>query len=215
MRHWLLRLSQWTMMCLALIVVCPAPGLGQTSTWEQLMAAAVTAMDAGRLGEAENLFLKSVTEAERFLPDDPRLPQSLTALATLYDGQTRFDEAETLLKRALTLRERALGRGHADVAITLAALARHYRDRGRLSEAAALYRQALTMLEKTLGPEHPETGITRTGLGALYVAQGWYPEAEEMWRRRGGPTTAPWPPPSIISAICIDCGAGIPTPSGR
>src|SRR5512145_1711283 len=122
---------RWFVMGLIFAAVAPASAYGQGVSWEQLMADATTAMQAGRLAEAEALFVKSVAEAERLLPDDPRLPQSLTALGGLYDELARFEEAEVLLKRALQARVRALGGGHPDVAATLASLARHYQRRGR------------------------------------------------------------------------------------
>src|SRR5882724_11841925 len=56
----------------------------------------------------------------------------------LYD-QGRYAEAEPLLKRALAIREKALGPDHPDVAMSLNTLAALYQERGRYAEAEPLY----------------------------------------------------------------------------
>ena len=60
-------------------------------------------------------------EAEGFGPQDPRLPVSLSYLGVVYRLQGRYAEAEPLLKRALAMLEKALGREHPKV------VPRHYR----------------------------------------------------------------------------------------
>ena len=46
-------------------------------------------------------------------------------------AQGKYSEAEGLYKRALAIREQALGASHPDVAQTLANLANVYRDQGK------------------------------------------------------------------------------------
>ena len=69
-------------------------------------------------------------------PDHPDLSNTLGNYALLLMDQGRHAEAEPLLQRALSIRERALGLKHPAVANTLSSLGGLYRDTGRLDEAA-------------------------------------------------------------------------------
>ena len=55
---------------------------------------------------------------------------SLNNLAVLYHAQGKYAEAEPLYRRALGIREKALGPEHPDVATSLNNLAELYRPRG-------------------------------------------------------------------------------------
>ena len=109
---------------------------------------------------------------------------SLGNLAVLYQEQGRYDEAEALHKRALAIREKALGAG---------ARARgHHASRtwpsstglqGRFDEAEPLYLRALEILEKSLGAEHPEVAVSLNNLAELYRAQGRFDEAAPLYER--------------------------------
>ncbi len=68
----------------------------------------------------------------------------------LYHAQGRYAEAELLYKRALEIREKALGPDHPDVANSLNNLASLYDEQGRYGEAEPLLKRALTILEKAL-----------------------------------------------------------------
>jgi tetratricopeptide (TPR) repeat protein len=67
---------------------------------------------------------------------------ALNNLAGLYSGQGRQADAEPLYKRALAIRERALGPDHPDVAQSLNHLADLYSAQGRHAEAEPLYKRA-------------------------------------------------------------------------
>ena len=56
-------------------------------------------------------------------------------LAELYRAQGKYAEAEPLYKRALGIREKALGPDHPDVATGLNNLAELYRVQGKYAEA--------------------------------------------------------------------------------
>ena len=77
------------------------------------------------------------------------------------------------------MRERALGKDHADVAQSCNNLAELYRALGRYDEADALHRRALEIREQRFGPDHPEVAQTLNNLGVLYAIQ-------ERYRRGGG-----------------------------
>ena len=65
----------------------------------------------------------------------------------------RYAEAIPLAERALAICEKALGREHRDVAVSLSSLAELYRAQGDRERAALLHQRALTIREKALGLE--------------------------------------------------------------
>ncbi len=73
--------------------------------------------------------------------EHPQVGTSLNSLARLYDTQGRYAEAEPLYKRALVVRETALGPEHPDVAQSLYSLAELYRAQGRYEDAERLLRE--------------------------------------------------------------------------
>jgi tetratricopeptide (TPR) repeat protein len=108
----------------------------------------------------------------------PAVAQALhnRALAAWREG--KFSEAEGLYKRALAIRETALGANHPDVGQTLNNLALVYADQSKHGEAEELYKRALAIREKALGANHRDVGQTLHNLAYLYWRQGKYSEAE-------------------------------------
>ncbi len=94
------------LVCLAL---WPAYTSAQGGLWETYMAAATKAFQQGNYPEAEDQLGAALKEAEGFGPQDPRLATNLNNLGELYRLQGRYAEAEPLNKRALAIREKALG----------------------------------------------------------------------------------------------------------
>src|SRR6266567_3020464 len=60
----------------------------------------------------------------------------------------RYAEAEPLFERALAIREKALGRDHPYIALSLNNLAELYGAQGRYTEAEPLHQRALAIREK-------------------------------------------------------------------
>ena len=101
----------------------------------------------------------------------------------LYQDQGKYEQAEPLFQRALTIGEKALGPEHPDVATGLNNLAALYHTQGKYEQAEPLLQRSLTILEKALGPEHPDVAISLNNLAALYRAQGKYEQAEPLYQR--------------------------------
>ena len=108
---------------------------------------------------------------------------ALNNLATLYKSQGRYAEAEPLLKRALAIRERALGLDHPDVGLAHNNLAELYRQQGRYAEAEPLLKRALAIFEQALGRDHPAVATSLNNLAALHQDQGRTEEALDLVRR--------------------------------
>jgi Tfp pilus assembly protein PilF len=90
--------------------------------------------------------------------------------------------AEAQARRAVALREAALGADHPDVAAQKAALAAIVQQTGHLDEAEALLREALRVLVDAHGADHLQVGICRTSLGAVLHRRGRLDEADWQYR---------------------------------
>jgi Tetratricopeptide repeat len=75
-------------------------------------------------------------------PTNPILAQKLVDLAVLLHADGRYEEAETLCTRALSIQQRALGPKNVETVRTVRQLARIYRAQGRNREADALLARA-------------------------------------------------------------------------
>ena len=86
---------------------------------------------------------KAIEIAERtYGPDHPNVATSLNNLASFYQDQGQYAEAEPLFKRSLAIREKALGPDHPSVAVSLKKLAVLYRATKREKEAEKLEQRA-------------------------------------------------------------------------
>jgi tetratricopeptide (TPR) repeat protein len=153
------------------------------SAWKENMEAERRAFREGRYLEAVNFAQAALKEAESFGPQDARLATSLHDAGELYTRLERYGEAEGLLQRALTIREKVLE--NQETARTIYALARLNHTRGNKDKAERLYRQSLAIREKVLGREHPDVAESLSGLaGALSLKR--IEEAERLARRSLG-----------------------------
>jgi len=79
----------------------------------------------------------------------------------------KFDEAERLLRRVITSREKCMGEKHLSTLETLETLAILYEGEGNIDEAKALFRRIFTACQETIGPGHPFTEQASTALRRL------------------------------------------------
>jgi tetratricopeptide (TPR) repeat protein len=125
----------------------------------------------GQIAEARRLLERAWWIWQKTgLSNQPDATRTLNNLAELYKGEDSQDnkKAETLFKRALAGRQKALGPEHPDVALSLCSLAELYQHEGRYAEAEPLYKQAVTISQNALGPAHPNTAYESQKLGSMY-----------------------------------------------
>jgi tetratricopeptide (TPR) repeat protein len=115
--------------------------------------------------------------------EDDQFAFSLNQLAALYHSQGKYNEAEPLYRRSLSIVEKQLGENHPDVANSLNNLAVLYKNQGKYNEAEPLLLRSLSILEKQLGENHPNVATSLNNLAGLYKSQGKYNEAESLYRR--------------------------------
>jgi len=126
-------------------------------------------------------YLSKAVELQKELGLEKDLATSLNNLASLYESQSRYSEAEPLLIQALALWRKLLGEEHPYLVTSLNNLALLYHSQGRYSEAEILYTQALALRRKLLGEEHPDVATSLNNLASLYKSQGRYSEAETLY----------------------------------
>ena len=89
--------------------------------------------------------------------EDPQFAFGLNQLARLYEDQGKYNEAEPLYLRSLSIREKQLGENHPTVATSLNNLALLYNAQGNYADAQKLSQRALTIWQQKLGDHHPDT----------------------------------------------------------
>jgi tetratricopeptide (TPR) repeat protein len=108
---------------------------------------------------------------------------TLNNLANLYKVQEKYEQAESLFKRALIIREKLLGEGHINTATTLNNLAVLYYNQGKYERAEPLFKRALATRERVLGEEHADTTTTRNNLADLLRKTRREDEAAQLGTR--------------------------------
>jgi hypothetical protein len=104
----------------------------------------------------------------------------MNLLASLYQAQARYAEAEKLNLHLLETSKRVLGDEHPDTLLVMGRLASLLMAQGRSGEAEPLMLQTLESSKRVLGDEHPSTLLVMGGLANIYRSQGRYAEAEPL-----------------------------------
>lgn len=96
-------------------------------------------------------------------------PGSHISIENDLNKNKRLHEAEQFYKRALEIRENALGPEHLDTLKNMDNLARLYTKNRLYTNAESLFNRALAIREKKLGPEHPDVIRNINELAGVYV----------------------------------------------
>jgi len=132
--------------------------------------------------KAEEFFNKGMEYGNRELPgqDHPCTLLHVNGLATIYIKQGLYEEAKTLLERALAGQKLKLGENHPDTIKTIHDLGILYREQGQYDTAENLLIEAHNKRQKTLSEDHPHTLTSMQELAVLYQEQGDYNKAEPL-----------------------------------
>ncbi|MGD1890808.1 MAG: tetratricopeptide repeat protein [Cyclobacteriaceae bacterium] len=88
-------------------------------------------------------------------------------LALVHRALGEYDQAKSLLERALALAEKNFGPDHPNTATRASNLATVHRALGEYDQAKSLLERALAAFENHLGPEHPHTRTVKSNLEVL------------------------------------------------
>jgi serine/threonine-protein kinase len=139
----------------------------------------------GAYAEAEPLLRKAVDAHRATLGEnDVRYALSLQSLAQTLMRQSKFDEAQALLQRSLTIINTHAGNTDSELAASILAdlgILEHIR--GNSAEAARYMRQSLAILQKYHGFESFGVRVQLNNLAAVDYDLGNYAQAEKEFRQ--------------------------------
>jgi len=113
----------------------------------------------------------------------PRLASALTRLGDVLSSLTRYDEAITVLRRALAVRRDLFGADHPHIADTLESLGTVFYERGDYKKAVEFHRRALAIVEAAFGPNHASVGEALNNLANGVTKLGTPKEAAALYER--------------------------------
>jgi ATP-dependent Clp protease ATP-binding subunit ClpC len=143
----------------------------------------------GRYMQAEQYLRQSVALCESLLgsnftdPYSMVLFSSLDELASVYDEQGRYVEAELLYLRTQSFTEQMFGQTHRSTPTCLNDLAVLYRHQGKYEQSEQFSERALALFEHILGPMHPAVTWALNNLAWSYYHQGKYEQVEPLLQR--------------------------------
>jgi tetratricopeptide (TPR) repeat protein len=115
-------------------------------------------------------------------------------LCAVYVLHGETEAALDAARKAITLKEKALGQDHPDVALSVENLAIALAEAGNHEEALVQANRAIALLEKGLGTGHPDLGgaLNNRGevlnaLGRYHDARASFERARAIWERELGP----------------------------
>lgn len=126
---------------------------------------------------------KVFQSAEHWRLVSPELGFLLYKAAMYLFRRARYDQAELLYLRAISVQEEALGMDHPDTAFSLNALASLYCDLGKCKKAEALALRVLSICEQKLEPDHRVLADSLENLARIAYQQMWYAEADALVSR--------------------------------
>lgn len=129
-----------------LVLVC-------LTSWQESDSLARTALQQGRLDEAETYFREALKGAEAAGAIEPGVVSCLTGLALVYDGKGEAAESERLYELAMRNMEGLVGGNSPRYADFLPQLASIYLRHGKAEHAEILFKRAITIREKSFGPD--------------------------------------------------------------
>jgi tetratricopeptide (TPR) repeat protein len=153
---------------------------GEAMTWEQYHEAGRRRFAEGDAAGAEEAFRGAVAEAERSGAEPLQLASSLSSLGQLKYQQKDYARAEDCFRRALELRDEALGSDHPTVISSINNLAALYVARGALDEAEPLLQRAMAVTIKRVEATQADLAVNLNNLVRLYVKRGDYARAEPL-----------------------------------
>ncbi|MCB9751294.1 MAG: serine/threonine protein kinase [Myxococcales bacterium] len=154
-------------------------GFGLTVRLNRANLLAVTRTDEA--AEAE-IAATHAALSEHFGPEHPRAVSGLVTLADFYSHAGRERDSVALLREALAIRERTLGRDDPKTLQTLGKLATRLPEIGEFRQGVALQRRALVQTRARFGERHVEVAMALGNLGTNLMTLRLYGEAESVVR---------------------------------
>jgi tetratricopeptide (TPR) repeat protein len=146
---------------------------------DQLLARALKAEGAGRMAEAEQLYLSALEEAEKLGDSSPRLADVLDTVANVYYRESDLEKAIGFSERALAIDEAAPRSDPRRVGADLNRLAMLYQ-RQNPTEAEKYTQRVLELVAKSPELGNAQRAVFVRNAAEFYRQQGRNVEAETL-----------------------------------
>ena len=136
--------------------------------------------------QAEPLLQRALNIREK-APGQPNLAETIEALATCYQAEGKYTEAEALRRQTLNAggqkgSSSSSGSASPSAAENLAKLAAVKQREGKFAEAESLIKQAMEIEQRNGRSEGPLYASLLNNLGESYREQGKYADAEQLYK---------------------------------
>ena len=155
----------------------------QPSNWQYAQRAGRLARQMGDYATAASFNEATLSLVASAFGVSAQAATALNDLALTYRSLARYTEAEPLIRRAIEISEKTLGKDHPNVARGYNNLAILLQAQGKYDQAEPLYRRAIEIGEKAFGKDHPDVARDYNNLAILLEAQAKYDQAEPLFRR--------------------------------
>ncbi len=156
---------------------------GPSRRWQDLDAAGQYALMTGKYSEAERCFNQAVRQAARDGDNNPALISTLSALASVYEKQGKYDMAETVYKQTIHRIEKTDSPNSVNLAPVLMNLGSLYTKADKLQDADTVHKRAIAIIESAFGHEDPRLLECLTAYADTKRKQGHQDEARKMDER--------------------------------
>ena len=150
-------------------------------------AAARALLRSGDHARAESVARALLAEAESSVGEDSLYAAraiDLVVASLVLGGKARVPESGELARRVVSIKEKALGPDHPELAASVYGLAEQLRMSGDYAAARTDYERALAIRERALGPDAPHDLVeSLRGLGTLLYKCAEYPRARALLDR--------------------------------
>ena len=125
---------------------------------------------------------EAIQDVDRIEPEElsPGQVADIIETASLFRQQGAYKEALAMYRRAMVIREKALGAQHPDTLSVVNSLGNVLENLGELEEALECYMKARRGLSGILGLKHQEVLQVANNIGSVLAAQGKCEEAERF-----------------------------------
>jgi serine/threonine protein kinase/Tfp pilus assembly protein PilF len=132
---------------------------------------------------AREILEKASKDINAGLAKDPELQaQMMHVMGNVYYNLGLYDQAQSLLERAIQVNRAARGPADPETLSSLESLGGVLLQQGHPARAEQLQQEALYLQRRALGPEHPDTLSTMSDLAATLAEEGRIEEAEKLGR---------------------------------
>ena len=129
---------------------------------------------------AAEIFENTLALREAVNGREAELAHVLTRLGDAYTRLSRFEDAESMLRRALDVQEQAAQPDYIEMEYTYEILGNLYMRLARYDEAEDMHQRGIALAEQYLGPNHPEYASHLAALARVYYHQGRNEESEAL-----------------------------------